>query len=196
MRLYVLTCLYALILTCWFHICSCKLGCSHVHMLTCFDNHMLTCLYALMLICLDVLMITCACSHTCVPSCSRALMITCSHIHMLDWSHACILISSNVYISSCVNAHMFRCSHIHTLPYSHDQMSYAHTFYWPLHDWESFTRTFPLLFVYLPHMTHRWTIGLKCIYVFTYVGKFRPQLIELTSFKPKLLIRFIMNKPW
>ena len=26
------------------------------------------------------------------------------------------------------------------------------------------------------------------------VGKFRPQLIELTSFKPKLLIRFIMNK--
>ena len=25
-------------------------------------------------------------------------------------------------------------------------------------------------------------------------GKFRPQLIELTSFKPKLLIRFIMNK--
>ena len=27
------------------------------------------------------------------------------------------------------------------------------------------------------------------------VGKFRPWLIELTSFKPKLLIRFIMNKP-
>ena len=26
------------------------------------------------------------------------------------------------------------------------------------------------------------------------VGKFRPQLIELTSFKPKLLIRFIRNK--
>ena len=26
------------------------------------------------------------------------------------------------------------------------------------------------------------------------VGKFRPQLIELTSFKSKLLIRFIMNK--
>ena len=26
------------------------------------------------------------------------------------------------------------------------------------------------------------------------VGKFRPQLIELTSFKPKLLIRFLMNK--
>ena len=26
------------------------------------------------------------------------------------------------------------------------------------------------------------------------IGKFRPQLIELTSFKPKLLIRFIMNK--
>ena len=26
------------------------------------------------------------------------------------------------------------------------------------------------------------------------VGKFRPWLIELTSFKPKLLIRFIMNK--
>ena len=26
------------------------------------------------------------------------------------------------------------------------------------------------------------------------VGKFRPQLIELTSFKPKLLIRFITNK--
>ena len=26
------------------------------------------------------------------------------------------------------------------------------------------------------------------------VGKFRPRLIELTSFKPKLLIRFIMNK--
>ena len=26
------------------------------------------------------------------------------------------------------------------------------------------------------------------------VGKFRPQLIELTGFKPKLLIRFIMNK--
>ena len=25
------------------------------------------------------------------------------------------------------------------------------------------------------------------------VGKFRPRLIELTSFKPKLLIRFIMN---
>ena len=27
-----------------------------------------------------------------------------------------------------------------------------------------------------------------------FVGKFRPQLIELTSFKSKLLIRFIMNK--
>ena len=27
-----------------------------------------------------------------------------------------------------------------------------------------------------------------------YVGKFRPRLIELTSFKSKLLIRFIMNK--
>ena len=26
------------------------------------------------------------------------------------------------------------------------------------------------------------------------VGKFRRQLIELTNFKPKLLIRFIMNK--
>ena len=29
----------------------------------------------------------------------------------------------------------------------------------------------------------------------TGVGKFIPQLIELTSIKPKLLIRFIMNKP-
>ena len=28
----------------------------------------------------------------------------------------------------------------------------------------------------------------------TFVGKFRPRLIELTSYKPKLLIRFIMNK--
>ena len=28
----------------------------------------------------------------------------------------------------------------------------------------------------------------------TAVGKFRPQLIEITSFKPKLLIRLIMNK--
>ena len=28
----------------------------------------------------------------------------------------------------------------------------------------------------------------------SFVGKFRPQLVELTSFKPKLLIRFIMNK--
>ena len=27
-----------------------------------------------------------------------------------------------------------------------------------------------------------------------FVWKFRPWLIELTSFKPKLLIRFIMNK--
>ena len=27
------------------------------------------------------------------------------------------------------------------------------------------------------------------------VGKFRPRLIKLTSFKPKLLIIFIMNKP-
>ena len=27
------------------------------------------------------------------------------------------------------------------------------------------------------------------------VGKFRPQLIKVTSFKPKLLIRSIMNKP-
>ena len=26
------------------------------------------------------------------------------------------------------------------------------------------------------------------------VGKFRPRLIELISFKPKLLIKFIMNK--
>ena len=26
------------------------------------------------------------------------------------------------------------------------------------------------------------------------VGKFRPRLIELISFKPKFLIRFIMNK--
>ena len=29
----------------------------------------------------------------------------------------------------------------------------------------------------------------------TSVGKFRPRLLKLTSFKPKLLIRFIMNKP-
>ena len=28
------------------------------------------------------------------------------------------------------------------------------------------------------------------------VGKFKPQLIELTTFKSKLLIRFIMNKPY
>ena len=28
------------------------------------------------------------------------------------------------------------------------------------------------------------------------VGKFRPRLIELTSFKPKLLIRFIMNRTY
>ena len=28
----------------------------------------------------------------------------------------------------------------------------------------------------------------------SFVGKFRPQLVELTSFKLKLLIRFIMNK--
>ena len=27
------------------------------------------------------------------------------------------------------------------------------------------------------------------------VGKFRPRLIKLTSFKPKLLIKLIMNKP-
>ena len=27
-----------------------------------------------------------------------------------------------------------------------------------------------------------------------FVGKYRPQLVELTRFKPKLLIRFIMNK--
>ena len=33
-----------------------------------------------------------------------------------------------------------------------------------------------------------------CIGKFIFVRKFRPQLIELTSFKPKLLIRFIMNK--
>ena len=34
-----------------------------------------------------------------------------------------------------------------------------------------------------------------CYWVFNmYVRKFRPQLIELTSFKPNLLIRFIMNK--
>ena len=32
------------------------------------------------------------------------------------------------------------------------------------------------------------------IYCVHLVGKFRPQLIELTSFKPKLLIRFIINK--
>ena len=28
------------------------------------------------------------------------------------------------------------------------------------------------------------------------VRKYRPQVIELTSFKPKLLIRFIMNKTY
>ena len=33
---------------------------------------------------------------------------------------------------------------------------------------------------------------LKC---FNYVEIFRPRLIKLTSFNPKLLIRFIMNKP-
>ena len=27
-----------------------------------------------------------------------------------------------------------------------------------------------------------------------FIGKFGPQLIKLTNFKPKLLIRFIMNK--
>jgi len=29
----------------------------------------------------------------------------------------------------------------------------------------------------------------------TIIGKFKPRLAELTSFKPKLLIRFITNKP-
>ena len=32
-------------------------------------------------------------------------------------------------------------------------------------------------------------------FISTFVEKFRPQLIEITSCKPKLLIRFIMNKP-
>ena len=31
--------------------------------------------------------------------------------------------------------------------------------------------------------------------VITIVGKFKPRLIELTYFKPKLLIRLIINKP-
>ena len=35
------------------------------------------------------------------------------------------------------------------------------------------------------YLSTRWTYD---------VGKFRPRLIKLTSFKPKLLIRFIMNK--
>ena len=30
----------------------------------------------------------------------------------------------------------------------------------------------------------------------SFVGKYRPWLIELTSFKLKLLIRYIMNKPY
>ena len=38
-------------------------------------------------------------------------------------------------------------------------------------------------------------LGLCSFSVKQNVGKFRPQLIELTSFKSKLLIRFIMNKP-
>ena len=33
-----------------------------------------------------------------------------------------------------------------------------------------------------------------CIYVNNVVGRFRPRLIELINIKPKLLIRFIMNK--
>ena len=34
------------------------------------------------------------------------------------------------------------------------------------------------------------------ILIFNDVGKFRPRLIELTNFKSKLLIRFIMNKTY
>ena len=30
----------------------------------------------------------------------------------------------------------------------------------------------------------------------SFVGKFRSWLVELTSFKPKLLIGYIMNKPY
>ena len=33
-----------------------------------------------------------------------------------------------------------------------------------------------------------------CIFVNNVVGRFRPRLIELINIKPKLLIRFIMNK--
>ena len=38
-------------------------------------------------------------------------------------------------------------------------------------------------------------VNLEVLRLSSCVGKFRPWLIELTSFKPKLLIRFIMNKP-
>ena len=44
----------------------------------------------------------------------------------------------------------------------------------------------PLLLNVYQESPWLWSFGL--------VGKFRPQLIELISFKPKLLIRFIMNK--
>ena len=37
-------------------------------------------------------------------------------------------------------------------------------------------------------------IGNRILLEIEFVGKFRPQLKELTSFKFKLLIRFIINK--
>ena len=40
-----------------------------------------------------------------------------------------------------------------------------------------------------------WRMVVNCMAIwFIVVGKFRPQLIELTSFEPKLLITFIINK--
>ena len=48
----------------------------------------------------------------------------------------------------------------------------------------------------IAHYTKRDTIEALPLFIWLVdVGKFRPWLIELTNFKPKLLIRFIMNKP-
>ena len=46
--------------------------------------------------------------------------------------------------------------------------------------------------VYL--VVHLISFKKQCSVYKIYVGKFRSRLIELASFKPKLLIRFIVNK--
>ena len=51
------------------------------------------------------------------------------------------------------------------------------------------------IYIYILNSSSIHRFNLLHFKTLEFVGKYRLRLIELTSFKPKLLIRLIMNKP-